>query len=356
MPEIVKIICMSDVTTFSLLVSLSMIRPPTKHLRKGHIYQLFDWHITQDVGSLREEHYDLLKHNNLFDIEKIHIQHRGHSPDTIDDLTLQFADIGKDKGIIKHAVLCAYYHNKNNYYIMVVNSGHGIEHHASHPNGLKNMWQCYKINNKKIMQDIFRFVALNDQQFNMNSWTSGLKKDSDGKVSDAARLWRLVDLQTIHNRVESYYDYTNLQQEATYLKSRTYRVSAEIEDITKDLKELCMHMSDNYFKILYALLGQDANTQISTKEFYDNLPNGKHYETSVKTFKKNWNHKNMNWKRRTFEYYNENLFTEPQRGGSCSWFSIMWLAFMHCLYTHGGAKAHDEYVRMMDTFMKDLEN
>ena len=148
-----------------------MIRPPKTHIRKGHLYQLFDRYITKQVGSKPDEHYDLLTHHNLFNIGRSSLARMNNSRAAIEYLLVNkfigmFSSyIGNDK----HAVLCSYYFKNDEVYVMVVNSGFGTSNHTSVNNDeLHNLWQCYKITDEK-MRLILTFVdEVNNMGFNFN--------------------------------------------------------------------------------------------------------------------------------------------------------------------------------------------
>lgn len=241
--------------------------------------------------------------------------------------------------------------NDYEYNLVLINSGFGInKNHEKYENNFFNLWKSYKIINeedlKKILIKIFRFKASIDDKHDNNNIRNYViniktlysskndiirKKDHILKNEDFINLW------STFNEIYKHYDSAELQ--INYF----YDILKEYESNNIDSNFFKENDLINFIKNWNEISNFQDNNKFNFEKYINFILNNNNLFLSNLNLeklinqKKEKKEKKINEKKeivsffRLYEFYfnKNNLYTNPQKSGSCAWFSIFWIIIVY---------------------------
>ena len=221
-------------------------------------------------------------------------------------------------------------------YLLIINSGDGInKYHKNIESEKFNLWKSFKYNNK---EDFFKKLLLFNLFKNMNEYfTNNVYNPLSDIFSNYPKNpFKLDELQKFLDDIEYIINCFNL-----------YKNSKD-EQIPMNKNELHKKQLNFIYEILISDLTEETNENTFLKE---NFSYDEFYNKWEKKKKENDLTKNI-FDRYTFIYIDGNLYCDPQKSGSCAWYSIFWTLFPLC--TINNIDVFDFYVTLIDNLRSDL--
>ena len=219
-------------------------------------------------------------------------------------------------------------------YLVVINSGDGItEYHKE--NSMKyNLWKSYKFNEEKreyflkklLIFDLFKsmYAYLQQSSFPLKSIYSDVYHDIE---IDYEKFESFINPEIVKKSFNIYQNSINISKKNLH-KKQLIQIYTELLDDLKEEKET----NENTF------LKKNFNF-----EEFNNKWEEKKKENGLT--KKVFN-------RYTFTYLEGNLYCNPQKSGSCAWYSIFWTLLILCVINE--IDVYNFYLILIEFLRKDL--
>lgn len=332
-----------------------------------HIYTLFDGYLNPNYGSnydlnlktlkniLRnlKEDYTNLKYdiNNYYrnDFDFIIPNLYNYSPnkfgeqenkfnynDILEGLSEKLYNLKNIKEIIfgnygtcKHAITFLF---KDDYFV-IINSGDGINNHKNIESEKFNLWKSFKYNDKEGFFKKFLLFSLFKNMykfFNENSYNSlsDIFSNYPRNPFELDKLEKFLNDKKIINECFNLYKnsgYEKMNKNELHKKELNFIYEFLVSDLTEETNE------NTFLKENFSF--NEFNTKWEDKKKENDLS------------------KNI-FDRYTFNYIDGNLYCDPQKSGSCAWYSIFWTLFPLC--TINNIDVFDFYVTLIDNLRTNL--
>ena len=310
------------------------------------IYQYLDGNLSSDYGSYPEKIKDTLDKNDLInprgitktrDVEIITSLIPFYN--IITDFNVFCSDfawrkrkilkkLDKNKDVI--ILACTYLHAITIYIsyddiktgydddtksvnIVFINSGDGLANHDKHPEkDLYNLWKSYKISKKDFDKFLYKLLIF-------QGTLAVIKINSNDGIDDSFFKTKCVTKPITEERK---------------------KIERSMKKVRCNMREIYGedHISDNNINNIlitkyYSLISRHLLDLDKTPIWNDGNNIGafiQHWEqnkidTSIKEYQK------IVFSKNSFIYENNTLYTEPQKSGSCGWFSLYWALIMHLI-------------------------
>lgn len=231
-------------------------------------------------------------------------------------------------GTTTHAICILLVKKNDKIYLIIVNSGDGIQYHknnkkSSIPRDKNSLWECYLLSDNDKLEEshylTLAYILYIEKYLNfIGDCIIKIRKSIHRNIySNREKL--IEKFSTI-----TYTDWNNIYpgiNKQIFIDGLEYFTQ-------RDKHKLLLYL---IYNVMDKLERDHTITRVNNMDLFD--------KSTFETFNTKWSEKKKHIQHnyeniffsRSFELYDNNLYTEPQKSGTCSWFSLYWSIFAHRL-------------------------